>query len=269
MISAILLFSFMGIVTLILFKGEAMKNRDNDIQSIVTQFNRYVFPDNQVTFDYKQAYDLGLNDEKDQVTDTYLQYQTRYRQYLESYLNRTLDFAGLQNELKDNQLTNYFRMSIEKVDDTESYYHSLSHLSVPYLYIRNNLYIEQLTQEEANVLKSLNKRSEKEQDEFVKATVAKVLAIGGDTSNSNHIQYFSGSAYSPIQKNALVLFVDYVDPENYREDPYFSDAQTQKRNQDEKNYVQVITRYEDVYSKQLGIPVQLYNYELTYKDRDR
>ena len=111
--------------------------------------------------------------------DEFIELQVKYRKYLESILNKFIDFKIIDEKIKEV-------INIPKIEDKEyNFYHKFSSLNSDYVYLRNNYHIENLSDEEINLI-----RQDKMNFEFIKNTIPKVVFETGDKS-------FFGT---PIQK---------------------------------------------------------------------
>ena len=247
----------------------------------VRQFQDYIFPSYEFVmkyqngkedswgYNFEHAYDLGLTDERGLVSQAYLDHQQTYRNMMESYLNRTLKLVAFDQELSDSPLARYFRRTVSRVADTETYYHSLSHLAVPYLYVRNNLHIEHLSREEVGFLKHAKDKSQAEQDQFVKETLRRVIDEIPSMKKLAHTNYYSTGAKPFLYKDSLVLFIDYVDPEDEeRINPDHADRHFWQWVEYEHALARTIRSYEIQFSQELGFRVQIHNPSLPYIDED-
>ncbi len=97
--------------------------------------------------------------------DNYNDLQVKYRNCLEELFNSIIDFTKINEKIKNSGIA--FK---EIDDDTYNIYHKDSKLNCPYIFIRNNMHIENLSSIEINALKN-NKLYES----FITDTIEKVL----------------------------------------------------------------------------------------------
>ena len=101
--------------------------------------------------------------------EEFINLQIKYRNYLCSILNKLIDF-----NIIDKELTGIVNLPI--IEDREyNFYHLDSKLDSNYLYLRNNIHIENLTDEELDILKN-----DAMNEEFIKSTIERVLFEEGD-----------------------------------------------------------------------------------------
>ena len=111
--------------------------------------------------------------------DEFIELQVKYRNYLESILNKFIDFKKIDEKMKEV-------INIPKIEDKEyNFYHKFSSLNSDYVFLRNNYHIENLSDEEIDII-----RQDKMDFEFINKTIPKVVFETGDKS-------FYGT---PIQK---------------------------------------------------------------------
>ncbi|MGN1371402.1 MAG: hypothetical protein ACI4XM_03920 [Candidatus Coprovivens sp.] len=120
--------------------------------------------------DYEEAKQKGLADEST-INEKYLQIQSLYYYYLNNYLSRVLHLEEFEQYLL-NMNRNHPLVSEEEKD----IYQKLS--SNNFFYVRNTLYIEQLTLEEINNLLSAHEKQDiKTINQIIETTYKKVLTI--------------------------------------------------------------------------------------------
>ena len=91
--------------------------------------------------------------------------QIAYRNYVESLLNTLIDFKAINKIIKDSKL------EFKKINDEDyNIYHKGSNLDCDYLFIRNNIHIENLNDNEIKALIENNIY-----DSFITDTIGKVL----------------------------------------------------------------------------------------------
>ncbi len=130
--------------------------------------------------------DLKAIKEKFKSELEYNNLQIRYRNYIEELLNSLIDFDSINNMI-DN-----FNLNLKEIgDETYNIYHKKSKLKSSYLFIRNNIHIENLNDDEIKALKD-NKLYES----FVTDTIDRVLDEPKDflsyTSNNKDLKYTKG-----------------------------------------------------------------------------
>ena len=124
--------------------------------------------------------DLKKVIEKFKSENTYNDYQFKYKNCIEEIVNAYVDFASV------NDIINNCGIKLKTIGDYDyNIYHKHSLLECEYLFIRNNMHVEYLSDKELEVLKS-NSINE----DFIKKTLDKVihedenfLAYGDDPNN--------------------------------------------------------------------------------------
>lgn len=103
--------------------------------------------------------------------DEFINLQAKYRSYFESILKEIINFKDLDDRIKKVLL-------LPKIKDKEyNFYHKYSTLDSDYIYLRNNIHIENLNDEEISYLK--NNEFDKG---FIIDTLSKVLFEEKDVS---------------------------------------------------------------------------------------
>ena len=106
-----------------------------------------------------------MNDDNFQIL------QTKYRRLIEELLKKYVNFEELDKKIEKV-------INIPILEDHEyNFYHKYTSLNSNYIYLRNNIHIENLTQEEQQLLESNNTG-----ENFIKQTIGRVLFEEGDLS---------------------------------------------------------------------------------------
>ena len=96
--------------------------------------------------------------------DRFIELQIKYRNYFNKILNKLIDFESIDKELNNI-------VELPQIEDTEyNFYHINSNLNSKYLFLRNNIHIENLTKEELEKLENDNF-----DESFIQSTIEKVL----------------------------------------------------------------------------------------------
>ncbi|MDF9824221.1 hypothetical protein M2475_000579 [Breznakia sp. PF5-3] len=102
------------------------------------------------TYDIELAKEKGLiSEDLDTLSEYYLEVQGLYRIVLEDKLKRELDLGNFEKKLEE--LDTYFQPYLGKVDKYEGY-QQFTTMDLPYLFLRNNLHIENLSDEDLELL---------------------------------------------------------------------------------------------------------------------
>lgn len=105
-------------------------------------------------YDFKLAQEKGICSKDDEVDLGYLELQGKYDRVLSLYLEQTLDMQSLDTELEARGVPGYNVRPDDPADTMWEWFRSRSHLSSPYLYLRNNLRLERLSTEDIETLRS-------------------------------------------------------------------------------------------------------------------
>ena len=136
--------------------------------------------------------------------EDYLSLYILYRKLFNKYIINTLNLKKYEEELKNSNLN--FIPVIEKKQDI---YQFIVSDELDYFYIRNNIYLEHLTNEEINYLRSLS-NTNIDSTEFIEKTYKKVI-FNDALNNGKLCKVFYGpqSKIFSAPNNALVLGFRY------------------------------------------------------------
>ncbi len=109
---------------------------------------------------------------KEKMEDnSYTILQTKYKRLIEDLLKKYVNFEELDKKIEKV-------INIPILEDQEyNYYHQNTSLNSKYIYLRNNIHIENLTEEEQQLLETNNIGGK-----FLRQTIAKVLFEAGNLS---------------------------------------------------------------------------------------
>jgi len=184
------------------------------------------------------SYNENLKAEKFKTEDEFLHCQIIYRTGLERHLKNIIDFK------KINEILSIGDEKIPVVDDTSyNFYHQFSTFGNSYLFLRNNIHVENLTQNEIEELTTEDRLNA----EFYNQTLSRVIFEGGN-------EMFLGV---PIDKN-LVLSKSLT----------FEFAYDQKKCQslEQLNYIEntakkVFSYIEECAKGKLNLPINFVMYD--------
>jgi len=139
--------------------------------------------------------------------------QITYKNFLEIYISSLVDFEAIDKIIKDSNL------EFKKInDDSYNIYHKESNLNSKYLFIRNNIHIENLNDEQAQKLIN-NDLSE----DFIKDTINDVLKEDKDflsyDSDPNNLVFtkglifefaYDGSELSDVEKQEREIVIKQI-----------------------------------------------------------
>lgn len=163
----------------------------------ISEISSEIYP---LDFDLEEAEEKGIGKKED-----YLLVQKNYLNYLSIYLNSLYDFKEIDKTLKEND----FELLKEK-----PYYFRISELGSEYIYLRNNVHCERLTEEQIVSLKDSENLNEDQGIDLVKSTYVEVLSVKPDNfANTSKLSYTQGSNIENVVENtALVFYVNYKTP---------------------------------------------------------
>lgn len=121
------------------------------------------------------TYEKNKIDEKQFTDEEFLQYQIKYRNAVQTLLEETLNFK------KIDSIISSCLSEIPKVEESEyNFYHYKSAFKNQYIFLRNNIHIERLSDEELNELRNYILCNTEINKEFINKTITKVLFEDGD-----------------------------------------------------------------------------------------
>ena len=123
---------------------------------------------------FPNSYDYDKIKELDIFEEHFLKLQIKYRNDFEQLLNGIINFQSIDNALND-------AINIPVLDDsTYNFYHKYSSLNSKYVYLRNNIHIENLSKEEINTIEEAMSNGKNINTQFLIDTFKKVLYEGVD-----------------------------------------------------------------------------------------
>ncbi len=128
------------------------------------------------------------------TNEDFLRYQIMYKQLIEKMLFSSVNASSIDKYIANNNL------SIPTVDDADyNFYHKYSLLGSKYLFLRNNIHIERLNNDEIEELKN------NPSNDFFNRTFKKVLF-----ESDNSFTYFgSPSKKNEVKSNSLIFEFAY------------------------------------------------------------
>lgn len=139
----------------------------------------------------------------------YIEQYNIYRSLFVEFIIEKLDLKNYDEELEKSELR-YLSSNIENMD----LYQYFSSDELKFFYIRNNMYIEKLTEEEKNWLneriKNNNYELDDEAKEFIENTYEKVIFEDVLKNGSKCITLYGPDSSSYLAKNdAIVIGINY------------------------------------------------------------
>lgn len=163
----------------------------------ISEISSEIYP---LDFDLEEAREKGIGKKED-----YLLVQTNYLKYLSIYLNSLYDFKEIDKTLKEND----FELLKE-----QPYYFRISELGSEYVYLRNNIHCERLTEEQITFLKNVQDSDADQGIDLVKNTYIDVLSAKSENfTDTFKLAYTKGSNIENVVENtALVFYINYKTP---------------------------------------------------------
>jgi hypothetical protein len=163
----------------------------------ITEISKDIYPDD---FDLALAQEKGIGTQAE-----YVKVQENYGMLLSTYLNGLYDFASADASLDAK--------GFQPIEDGDYYYNR----SIPgskYFYLRNNIHVERLAQEQIDYLKgSISNPADAKGIQIVKDTYKEVLAIRQDFAKGD--EYLTSYSKRPLpldelfSNTAMVFYVEY------------------------------------------------------------
>lgn len=191
-------------------------------------------------------------DEKRQ--NDYMIMQSAYYHYLLEYLCKKTDIEKSDNILKNSEL-NFVNIDEENMD----LYQYLSSTKLSYFYIRNNIYIENLSVEEQRILIKYVKCSEynDEIEKLIENTLNKVIIENGSQKEVN-IPFGPITTKFMCKNGSLVIGVRY---DEFNLNGKTDDEWDMNHDKQEQLLFQETLNLEYEISQKLNIPVKIIKYD--------
>ena len=126
--------------------------------------------------------------------EMYLILQVKYRNGFIKYLSSFINFDELINEMKNN--------NIPVIEDKEyNFYHNDYLINSDYLFIRNNIHIENLSDEDLSYLQKFDNEDDMENNNFYNRTYKNVMFEPGE-----YVSYGLFPNDSNIKKSNAIVF---------------------------------------------------------------
>ena len=117
--------------------------------------------------DYDMIRNKGLGEEK--PSDEYFELVNKYKNFFGRYLMELLPLERVDTNIKNSELN-----FIPVKDENKDFYQITNTLPLDYIYIRNNFYVEKLSKEDLDVLRSKDSLDD-EVRQFIKRTYLTVI----------------------------------------------------------------------------------------------
>lgn len=158
---------------------------------------------------------INLDEFNESEVEAYLALYSCYLSLFEKYLNKRLELFKIDQEFSKSLL------SFEKVkEDDKDFYQAIASDELNYLYIRNNLYIERLTENELKYLGSKFDSSEEDINqidfEFIESTFKKVIFENAIENGQMLLNFGPENGRFEALNNALIIGFRYDILANHR-----------------------------------------------------
>lgn len=152
---------------------------------------------------------ISLNQMTDEQKEKYISLYCLYRKLFTEYIIQKLDLQKYEKEIEESGLN----FLANKTEDMDIYQYFSSEI-LKYVYIRNNIYIEKLNDEEKAFLQKKieeNKQElDKEAEQFIEKTYQKLIFEDITKDNKLYIiQYGPDSRNFFAQNNSVVIGIRY------------------------------------------------------------
>lgn len=198
------------------------------------------------------TYDKNKILEKSLTKIEFLKYQTIYRKSFETLINQIIDFEKLDEYIEN------IGLNIPMIYDKEyNFYHKYSTLKSKYIYMRNNIHVENLNNEELKNIQNCINENKILSKEFIYNTYKKVLF-------EKNKETFIGEPNLKNKINSQSLIFEFC----YNTKKCISAKQILNI---ERTYEKVFLIIEEKIKNQLNIPVSMFIYDFItdlYIDED-
>lgn len=146
---------------------------------------------------------VPVNKMIEQANEKYIELYNKYRKILTKYLIKKLELKKY-DELIENSGFNFKKVDVENQD----IYQYFSSDLLNYIYIRNNIYIEKLTDEEKNELNSIPSNDDelsKLEEDFIERTYKKVIFEDVLGNNESCKVFYGPRTSSYMADNSYVI----------------------------------------------------------------
>ena len=166
------------------------------------------YPNDLINYELLKAKKLG----DDKPNDKYFKLLNKYKSFFEKYLKEKLPLEQIDNNFKESNLD--FKV-IE--DEDKDFYQITSTMGLHYIYLRNNIYIEKLNDEDINFLSKKEKYDESIR-EFINRTFKIVI---NPFEESRKIFYGPENGQFMCNTDDIVIGFRYDEFNNSLEDDEF------------------------------------------------
>jgi len=189
----------------------------------------------------------------------YIEQYNIYRSLFVEFIIEKLDLKNYDEELEKSELR-YLSSNIENMD----LYQYFSSDELKFFYIRNNMYIEKLTEEERNWLneriKNKNYELDNEAKEFIEDTYEKVIFEDVLRDGSKCITLFGPDSSNYLAKNdAIVIGINY---DEFNLNGLNDDEWSELYFKQSANLYSIIEKMRSEMKNKIDIPVEVLKYNM-------
>ncbi len=240
-------------------------------------------------YDFKLAKSKGICSRDDGPDLGYIELQGKYDRALSLFLGQTLDMQSLDAELEAKGIPGYNVRPDDPAGTMWEWFRSRSHLSSPYLYLRSNLRIERLSEEDIEALRTESLDTDEGRQALAvlaARTYQELTSYEGEHGSwtlgdgIHTVLYCDLGSHNPTDPGnnpapaeSLVLWLTFKD-ETLRDMSRSVEERNDiyDRNLDWRFYIQneVIPAYEKKFSDILGYPVKIFLHDnpMTKEEHD-
>lgn len=226
------------------------------------KFERYLHV-GDFDFDFESAYEKGYSRSPLAPTKEYFALQDRYMAALRPYLSERLSLGAFDEDMRALRALAAPETDASQIDMIDLYYWTFGRLDSSYACLRNNIKVERLEREDADLLREADPEDEEDRGRLramVERTYGEVLEVHFDWVGEDEygVGLIPGGSDRASNK-AVVLWVVYQ-----REFPggEYTEAERAKR----RGVEELRQKYGDIFTKELGREVVVFIYPVNDND---
>lgn len=190
-----------------------------------------------------------------ELNENYFKVLIIYKKILNKYLSEILNLKKYDELLKNSKFK-----YVPNLKENYDIYQYTSNMEMDYFYVRNNLFIERLNNEQIDKLKHCYDNNQLTQDAYniIKDTYKDVIKYYKDKPNEMNVPYgpFNPSFFAPNNSIVIGLYIDYFAENGLNDNEWKKNFFNQKL---EVN--NLIKQMQDEFSKSIDIPVTIIQYD--------